>query len=797
MTVNSINPAQLASVLEGAPDSLRVLSLDCWDTLIWRNVHAPHGVFNSLIDCSSAASLRSFAESAARKRAVVRHDWREITLDEIYEALMPTADAESRAAAAAAELAEEARHAFAFQPTVELMRDARRRGMKVVVVSDMYMSSAQLSGLIGAVAGEEVLGLIDRVFCSADHRQTKTTGLFPIVLRELGVKPHEVLHLGDNLMADFESPREQGLYALHLEQFDTEAAARLRMEAAVSAVIEADPGGRLPTLQPHRAALAAMLPRIEDPAARFGYAVMGPVLAGFAQWLADEASRLRARAGGEVRYVFLLRDGHLPMRVYETLAPPDGPPISAVEVSRFTATAASMTSEEAIQRYLDAEVADTRLEVLAKQLLFTPAEISDLIRPPSSGSAVKAFLHKVRRPGMLAKIIERAGAFADRLVAYVARETGARPGDTLALIDLGYAGTVQRAVEPVLRERLGVDVAGLYLIDRPLEATGADKRGFLDLRHYDFRTLNALCTNVAVLEQLCTVAQGSVIDYTADGGVERSELGVKGQQSAVRETIAEATLLYAATAADAFERPPASLDADAVRRAAAACLARLMFLPTREEIEVFQGFEHDVNLGAGDMLKLFDADSAAEGLRRSGLVYLKNTDRMFLPAELRGHGLPLNLTLLTHRRFGLEFRATDFLHDEMSLPILVAGGGEVAQTETEAHATHEGFYRCVVPIGDSRYAIGVQFGRLFDWVQIESMTFSPVDDWEGKTGLRPSKPVPAEPVFEGMTAAAPGLYRCESEAGFVMIPPPPRASDKLLTLTVVFRPIAERAKAAA
>lgn len=797
MTVTSINPAQLATVLEGAPDSLRVLSLDCWDTLIWRNVHAPHGVFTELLDDSSALSLRAFAEDTARKRARIRHERGEVTLPEIYEALMPLADAEARAVAIDAEMAAEARHAFAFRPTVELIRDAKRRGMRVVVVSDMYMSSAQLSGLIAAVAGEEVLGLIDRVFCSADHGVTKGRGLFPIVMQALGITPNQMLHIGDNLKADYDAPLALGLYALHLEQFDDETAQRLRLEAAVSAVIEEPTRMQLPTLQPHRAPLAAVMPLLEDPAARFGYAVMGPVLAGFANWLKVEAERLRATATGEVRFVFLLRDGHLPRRVYEALADVDGPPVSSLELSRFTSTAAAMTSEANILAYLEAEVADTRLEVIAKQLLFSPAEVADLIRQPSSGTAIGAFLHKIRKPGVIRQIIDRSTAFAERLAGYIHKQTGCAPGDTLALIDLGYAGTVQRYAEPMLRERLGVEVIGLYLIDRPVEASGNDKRGFFDLRHYDFRTLNAFCTNVAVLEQLCTVAQGSVIDYTADGGAVRDALGVKGQQSQVRETIAEAALLFAATSGESFHRPPASIDEAALRRAAAACLGRLMFLPMREEVEVLADFEHDVNLGAGDMLKLFDTQSGTAGLRRSGLVYLKNTDRMFLPAELRDHGMPLNLTLLTHRRFGLEFRQTDFLHKEMVLPIMVAGNGDVSLTDVAAHATHEGFYRAIVPIGDCRYAIGMMFGQLFEWVQIESISFTPVDEWESKPGVRSSRPVPAQSVLEGMTEVAPGLYRCDSEAGFVMAPPPGRTSDTLMSLTVIFRPIAERRQAAA
>lgn len=797
MTVTSINPAQLASVLEGAPASLTVLSLDCWDTLIWRNVHAPHGVFTELMDDSSALSLRAFAEDSARKRALVRHERVEVTLPEIYEALMPLADAETRAAAIAAELAAEARHAFAFRPTVDLIRDAKARGMRVVVVSDMYMSSAQLSALIAAVAGQDVLDMIDRVFCSADHGVTKSSGLFPIVLKAIGATPGQVLHIGDNLKADYDAPLALGLYALHLEQFDDETSQRLRLEAAVSAVIEEPTRAQLPTLQPHRAAIAEMMPRLDEPAARFGYAVMGPVLAGFANWLKIEAERLRKTASGEVRFVFLLRDGHLPRRVYEALAETDGPPVSSIELSRFTSAAAAMTSEEKILAYLESEVADTRLDVIAKQLLFTPSEVAELIRRPSTGAASGAFLHRIRKPGVIRQIIDRSNAFAERLAGYVRKQTGCAPGDTLALIDLGYAGTVQRYAEPMLRARLGVEVAGLYMIDRPVEASGSDKRGFLDLRHYDFRTLNALCTNVAVLEQLCTIAQGSVVDYTAGGESVRDALGVKGQQSEVREAIAQAALLFAATSGESFHRPPASIDEAALRRAAAACLARLMFLPMREEVEVLADFEHDVNLGAKDMLKLFDTESAVEGLRRSGLVYLKNTDRMFLPAELRDHGMPLNLTLLTHRRFGLEFRQADFLHRELQLPIMVAGGGDVSMTDVTAHATHEGFYRAIVPIGDCRYAIGVMFGQLFEWVQIESLSFTPVDEWESKAGVKATRPVPAQMILEGMTLAAPGLYRCDQESGFAMAPPPARESDAMMSLTVIFRPIAERRQAAA
>ncbi len=40
--------AELADILESAPAGVRILSLDCFDTLIWRNVQAPVDVFADL-----------------------------------------------------------------------------------------------------------------------------------------------------------------------------------------------------------------------------------------------------------------------------------------------------------------------------------------------------------------------------------------------------------------------------------------------------------------------------------------------------------------------------------------------------------------------------------------------------------------------------------------------------------------------------------------------------------------------------------------------------------------------------
>ena len=160
----SCMPHELPQVLDRYA-GLKVLSLDCFDTLLWRDCHAPVDLFAALPGISTMQ--RTAGESRARVLARATRDARDVPIDAIYAEVMPQADARTRAAAVAAELAAEARHCHAFAPTVALMHEARRRGLKVIIVSDTYLDQRQLLHLITAAAGDDVAALIDRVFCSS------------------------------------------------------------------------------------------------------------------------------------------------------------------------------------------------------------------------------------------------------------------------------------------------------------------------------------------------------------------------------------------------------------------------------------------------------------------------------------------------------------------------------------------------------------------------------------------------------------------------------------------------------
>jgi len=779
---NAILPHALPSALDAYP-GVTLLSLDCFDTLLWRDVHAPRDLFGAL-DRTNLMQ-RGWAEHSARETAAVRHRRNEVHIDEIYAELMPNASAAERAAAIQDELDAEASHCFAFAPTVELMRAAKARGIETIIVSDTYLNEKQLRGLITTAAGAEVAGLIGRIFCSSHYGKAKGEGLYEPVLKALKIAPDKILHIGDNKKADVDGVAPFGVNTLHLKQFTEGTEQRIRLESAISNMFHATEAGIAITHQPHRATIAAFEPQLESSAEVLGYTTLGPVLLGFDRWLAEEAAALQAKHGGTVHAVFLMRDGYLPQLVHEAR----GGTAHAVEISRFTATAASLGTEKAVNRYLEREIGSD-LRAVAQQLLLPAAEIATLLK--EHGRA-PAFLKAVQSPQRMRRINQASRGFADRLIAHVRKIVNPAPGDTLMLVDLGYNGSVQNEIDGLLAKAFGVNIAGRYLLLREQSLTAFDKKGFLGQADYDCSALEALCANVAVLEQLCTAAQGSVVDYEADGTSIRRGNSIKSRQSAVRDRVQDGCLRFVQDEGRVTIRAVTPPHAPIMwRRAAASVLGRLMYVPLEAELAVLGEFEHDINLGVDNTVSLFDAAVAKKGLRQRGLFYMKGAERMYLPAELHGEGLALKLSLLTQRRFCMPLKYQDFVDTSIALPLIVADGNQVSTGTVTATPTHDGYYLAPIPIGDSRFSVGVQFGQLFDWVQVESAVFMPVDTFLSDR-IRPGTgEIEAVPSLEGMEQVAPHLFRCENEFGFMMVPPPPRQGDRQMMLAIAFRPIAAR-----
>lgn len=770
-----IRSSDLSGLLDQAPETVRWLSLDCFDTLVWRDTAAPTDVFADLELAGGAIEPRRRAEGAARHSAKLFRDSFEVSIEEIHARLRPGGDV---AASVDAELKAEARHCYGFAPVMALIEQAKERGLGVMIVSDTYLNEAQLRALIAEAAGVGIAAKIDRIFPSSAYGVNKCDGLFGPVLEALGVAPNEVLHLGDNRAADQFGAAEFGVHTAHLVQFDGQARDRLRLEAAASALIHPDVRVTRPAYQPHRPQLSL---RAEgDTAFALGHDVLGPLLRTYAYWLRDEQARLAETTGRRTHLLFLLRDGFLPAEVFDTLFPGHG--AQRVEISRHTAACAGLTEESAIRARLLHDGKRNNVETLGRQFLFKQGEFAGLtLDAPATDTA---FVERVLSPKMIGQIIHRSAKFADRLVEHL-HHAGVADGDAVIFADLGYHGSVQDKITPMLVERMGLHVAGRYLLLREEQATGLDKQALIDSRHYDFRTLDALCDPIAVVEQLCTIAQGSVVDYKFDGAPVRKVAGIKSRQSETRNRAQAGATAFARACID---MSPVG-DADAWRMAAGAGLARLLFMPTASEIEALRCFDHDVNLGTDAVVPLVDPDAALAGLKSRGLPYLMHAHRIYIPGEIRGHGMALNLSMLAWRRFGLEMTTGDMAGAPMTFPVILADAHGDTMIDVDAHPTHDGYYAMAVPVGAGRFTAGIRWGAELECVQIDSArifvaeTFGEVND---------DLSIPAPMVHDGMETIADGLFRCTGSTALTMVPPPQLKRETEVLLHIVFRPVVRR-----
>ncbi len=778
---DQILPAELATLLDTLPadilDNVRVLSLDCFDTLLWRSGHAPRDVFADLPIAGGATGRRVAAEAGCRRRSADRKDIGEVTLTEIYTRLMPHADVDTRDAAIARELETEARHCFAFAPTVALIRAARARGLSIIIVSDTYLTEAQLRALIAAAAGADVAAMIDRIFCSCVHGRSKAGGLFTPVLDAMALPATALLHLGDNRIADFDAPQRLGIPAIHLRQFDTATEGHLRLEANASALIDPTTGITRAALQLHRAQIA--LRTDSDPAFTLGHDVLGPVFNGFARWLQDEAAMLAAHYDKPVKLLFLMRDGFLPMRAYEASG---GTNAAAISISRFTARRASFDSDDAIDTYLRQEIHE-RWEVHADQLLLTATEGQEAVGSPAG------FRAAIRTPENLARIRARSAAFAERLARHIARNAGVEPGDTLMLVDLGYNGSVQNAIDRVLRRWTGGHVAGRYLLMRENDITTLDKRGFIDTRHYDDRALQLLTRSVSVLEQLSTEIAGSVVDYREDGQPMRRKHVGGSEHDALRTAAQAGAVAFVSNSGCGFHRPPALDDGDGRRMTAVGALARLLLLPDATERALFAGLKHDVNLGTGDTNQLIAEDAAREGLRCGGVGAALSSERLFPTAELQSIDPALTLAFLGMARHGLDVRAPDFQANGLDVPVILADAHEQTAVTLTAWPTHDGFYRLIVPVGASRFTAGIMLGKVASHAEIAQVAIQSVDDMDRPWADAAQNQLPVTPVLEGLRALGGALFECAPDS--LIVVPPPAARVGAQAVTLVFRPIGE------
>lgn len=205
----------------------KILSLDIFDTLLFRCVKNPSDLFEKVAAVAKERgylahhwSDSDFKYARIEAERLLYKDNKEPFFEEIYENLrIKNADMKN---IQKLELTIEAENCFVNHNILELMDYAVKQGMKVVLVSDMYLRKEHIIRLLDTC--KVPMEWIHDIFVSSEYQASKRNGLlYNIVLDKYSITPNEMLHIGDNYQSDVMMAKEKGIDAYHycvLENID-------------------------------------------------------------------------------------------------------------------------------------------------------------------------------------------------------------------------------------------------------------------------------------------------------------------------------------------------------------------------------------------------------------------------------------------------------------------------------------------------------------------------------------------------------------------------------------------------
>jgi FMN phosphatase YigB (HAD superfamily) len=614
------------SPLEQAQRNIRAqatqaFSFDVFDTYLLRRCATPEGVYEHALRYTPVAATRrnvveAFiqhriqAESRAHLEASATRGSPEVSIEEIYHhfpyrlfgldpSVLPTM--------VEAELRAEIDLCFANPEIAQFYDDLRASGTRVGFISDTYWSKNRLARILRTCSPKLQW---DFLYPSCHHRSGKSEQLFARYLSEQRLDAASAVHIGDNPVADVKSALLHGIRAIHYPQAGDRLAAVFSRESAIASLLGDEFAGSLDGgLRTLRRLIARRSP---SPTSAFalGLEVVGPIMAGFDHFVADRIDRLVGN-GGRVGVAFLARDGRLAFRLWQSRHT-EG---TYVEINRRIAMLAAATDINPLVEFFD-KVPEINAPAFAAILKTVPARVRTFFDRQPGGICTGQALAK-KLPSLIGRgeLHCLSTHMRDQLMVYLRNRIPDFDRLTdLVLVDLGYAGSMQKALRRVFDcEGISTRLHGLYLIttDDALSDIDDDDsaEGFLSEMVLRPQLSRGLLKNIALLEQLCSDPVGSVRNYVG-GEVVREPDPRPAAQCALCEDLQEGALHFAKSVSEVALGFDPYEDGARSARLSAVMLSRLLLLPTDDELSLLGGIRHDVNLGTQALATMADPVAA-------------------------------------------------------------------------------------------------------------------------------------------------------------------------------------------
>lgn len=298
-----------------------VISFDVFDTLVFRPFSLPSDLFFDLSQHFGYLDLeriRREMEEKARIEKQKKEGSREVTLEEIWD-MMELETGIPKEEGMKAEWEYEKKYCFANPYMLEVVRRLKKKGKKLILISDMYLKEGYIKELLKNCGYDE----FDRCFVSCDYGKSKNQGNLYVEVKKQYGGDKRYIHVGDNLLSDQKQAERHGFASVPYRNVN-ELGNKYRaedMSVIVGSIYRGIVNARL-----YNGLCSYTFPY------EFGYIYGGLFVLGYCQWIHQWVQERKID-----KILFLARDGDILSQAYEKIYPDDNTKWEYVYWSRLAA----------------------------------------------------------------------------------------------------------------------------------------------------------------------------------------------------------------------------------------------------------------------------------------------------------------------------------------------------------------------------------------------------------------------------------------------------------------------------
>ena len=510
-------------------DSVKVISFDIFDTLIYRTVLIPSYMFHYMYcsnpklfpdytDADDWVYVRANTERDARTKSQFKNNTREVTLDEIYECLPSVY--QKKKEIKELELECEEKVTILNEEMYSILERLKKQfGYTIILCSDMYLSTEQLKKLL-YVNGVD-LCLIDKIYVSSELKLTKSKGdICDYITNDLNLREENIFHIGDNFKNDVAMTGSRGVNTYYYSLI-SESRIRYPFIDFEMIIYHKYLCSELQLIRILAGETSKKYKGAQKDWNVIGSMILGPFMTCCAEWILDEA------INNNIKFIRpLMREGEFLTKLLKNAAEERqlNVCIEPIYMSRYVVQTAKyeIITPSDIKKTI--YTSETKIQDVFKKMNIEDLadnwkehwdeKVNDLIKYECNNHSLAEELYEYLSSSEVMEVIRNRNANNKKLLLeYVIQENIINDA---MLVDIGWEGSIPKAIyDLILGENQKTNLCSRMFFCKPKAAfyanDGFELKGFIGNYGSHMRDLEYI--DSAVMEMLCMCDKGTTVGY--------------------------------------------------------------------------------------------------------------------------------------------------------------------------------------------------------------------------------------------------------------------------------------------